>query len=304
MVCCYTSFSCFEHSPPSDHPESIARLAVLIDLISNEFPDLSIKDCPDVAEASLCLVHDKSYLDNLKSLKVTEQSAISLDTDTYFAHGSLDAALGAAGAVCSAVDDVVSGNELRAFCPIRPPGHHAEKDRAMGFCLFNNIMIAAEHALTYPDISKVCVLDFDVHHGNGSEQHALTNSNILYVSSQQEGIFPNSHYVKQKNILDYDLPDQATSEPYKKWLMEVAFPKIEAFNLDLLLISAGFDAHYKDPLASLIWTDRDYYWITEQLCHLAEKTCQGRLISVLEGGYDLEALTASVKQHLTSLINT
>jgi acetoin utilization deacetylase AcuC-like enzyme len=227
-----------------------------------------------------------------------------LDGDTVLSPGSGAAALHAAGAVAAAVDAVVKGDLKNAFCAVRPPGHHAERDLAMGFCIFNNVAVGAAQALDACGLDRVAIFDFDVHHGNGTQHIFDHDPRVLYASTHQSPLYPGTGAKNEKgvgNIVNAPLPPYAGSEEFRDACEEVILPALEKFRPDLILISAGFDAHRNDPLASLEFETEDYAWVTDELVGLAKTVCGGRIVSTLEGGYDLNALAESVTAHVYAL---
>jgi acetoin utilization deacetylase AcuC-like enzyme len=259
---------------------------------------------PPATRAQLERVHTPEYIEQVFAA-APRHGTVQLDADTLMSAGSLEAALHAAGAACAATDAVLHGDTLRAFCAVRPPGHHATHNRAMGFCLFNNIAVAAAHALATQGIQKIAVADFDVHHGNGSEDIFVHEPRVLYASSHQSPLYPGtgtSDGGPQDNIVNAPLPPGTGSDAFRAAWETALLPAIDRFRPQLLLISAGFDAHARDPLADLRLTTDDYRWITERLCALADRHAQGRVVSVLEGGYDLAALAECATTHVKALM--
>ena len=229
-----------------------------------------------------------------------------IDGDTFLSPGSLDAAFRAAGAVLRGVDMVLSGEVQNAFAAIRPPGHHAETDTAMGFCLFGNAALAAKHALDHHGLSRVVVVDFDVHHGNGTQDLLWDEKRALLITSQQMPLWPGSGRADEdgayENILNIPLPPESGGAEMRAAYQDLAFPRLRDFKPELIIISAGFDAHQDDPLANLNWSTQDFAWITAELCTIAQDLCGGRIVSTLEGGYDLNALSTACKAHVDELI--
>lgn len=298
--------SSLEHDTGPGHPESISRLkAVLSALSEPEFSALEPMDAPRGSVWDIKRVHDDEYIQSVFSA-VPETGFGHLDGDTVVSPGSGEAALYAVGGVCAAVDMVVEGKYKNAFAALRPPGHHAEKDRAMGFCLFNNVAIAAFHALELDGINRVAVMDFDVHHGNGTQQAFWDNENLFYASIHQSPCYPGTGSERERgafnNIVNAPIPPGSSGEDFKD-----AFGFIRSglkdFSPDLLIISAGFDAHVSDPLAELNLIEADFKWITLELLAIAELCSKGRVVSVLEGGYDTAALGTSVQTHVKCLMN-
>lgn len=301
----YTHPSSLRHDTGPGHPESIERLeAVLAALGEAAFDALVRRTAPRGSVWDIKRVHDDAYMQSVFAA-VPDHGFASLDADTILSPGSGEAALFAVGGACAAVDAVVGGEAQNAFCALRPPGHHAERDHAMGFCLFNNVAIAAFHALELPGIQRVAVMDFDVHHGNGTQQAFWDHENLLYTSTHQMPCYPGTGAERERgafgNIVNAPLPPGAGSDDFRDAFGFIR-PAIKDFAPDLVLISAGFDAHEADPLAQLNLTEEDFSWITEQLIAIAHASAGGRIVSVLEGGYDLHALARSVQAHVTALM--
>ena len=231
---------------------------------------------------------------------------IHIDSDTFVSHGSVEAALRGAGGACAAVDAVMEGWAKAAFVAMRPPGHHAEGDQAMGFCLFNNAAIAAHHARTRWHLKRVAVVDFDVHHGNGTQDIFYNDRDLFYASSHQHPCYPGTGLPHERgiagNILNMQLPPGSRGEEFREAWAYGILPALESFKPELLIISAGFDAHAADPLAQLRLNVSDFSWVTDELLALADRVCPGRVVSLLEGGYDLDALAASAAAHVRSLM--
>jgi len=256
------------------------------------------------AEDDLLRVHPKAYLDELRSAAPSDGWR-SLDADTHMSPGSLTAAWRAAGAAVRAVDMVLSGEAQNAFAAIRPPGHHAEQALPMGFCLFGNVAVAAKHALDHHGLSRVAIVDFDVHHGNGTQALVEDDPRILFASSQQMPLWPGtgepSDTGPHGTVINLALPPGSGGAAFRAAYEAHVLPRVDAFAPELILISAGFDGHRADPLANLMLDEADFAWITERLCDLADRHCGGRVVSCLEGGYDLKALAASARAHVTVL---
>ncbi|MGH1445974.1 MAG: histone deacetylase family protein [Cognatishimia sp.] len=300
----YSHDDCLAHVTPDGHPEQVARLTAIADELAG-FDALDRREAPECTDADILLCHPQSYLDHI----VTESPAsgwVMLDGDTHMSPGSLTAARRAVGANIAAVDAVMSGDVTNAFVATRPPGHHAETATPMGFCLFGNIAIAARHAMERHGLSRVTIVDFDVHHGNGTQALLWNEPRAQFFSSHQSPLWPGSGDANEigghNNIWNYPLPPHSGGAEMRKIYEREIFPAIERFEPELILISAGFDAHADDPLAQLNWQTSDFAWLTERLCDLASKHCQGRVVSTLEGGYDLRALAASVAAHVTVLM--
>lgn len=292
------------HDTGHSHPERAERLKVVQSLLDEApFSALPRVEAPAAGEDRLLLAHSYQYIDHVREM-IPDRGHEQIDADTIISPKSWDAAMHAAGAVCQAVDDVVTGQASRAFCAMRPPGHHAEPAMSLGFCLFNNIFIGARHAQEKHDIKKIAIVDFDVHHGNGTD--AMTrrhDGSILFISSHQYPLWPMTGLEEDndESVMNFTLAPESGSELFRKLYKEKVFPALNHFEPDLLMISAGFDAHRDDPLAQLNLDEEDFAWVTQELCRIADAHCGGRIISVLEGGYNLDALKASVAAHLKVL---
>ncbi|MEM7053242.1 MAG: histone deacetylase family protein [Pseudomonadota bacterium] len=293
-----THNDCSLYRPHASHPERPERLAAALRGIE-QIKNIELLEAEIVDAADLARVHDAEYLAQIEraeaSVNKTQQTEV-LDADTHAAVGSIHAARLAAGAACQAVDIALSRPGRSTFAIVRPPGHHAESNRAMGFCFFNSIAVAAARALKSFDIQRVAICDFDVHHGNGTEQIFVDDHRVLFASSHQHPLYPGTGTPDQPqadNIRNIGLPPGSGSNQFRDAWQHHLIPDIERFQPDLLLISAGFDAHWRDPLAQLDLKDEDFYWIGHQLHKVAQKHCKGRLVASLEGGYDLQALTES-----------
>ena len=298
--------ACLGHDPGEEHPECPDRLrAVLRAFDTEEFAELLREEAPVATPEQLCRVHPTGYVDAILGIRPAEGERVALDGDTLMSAGSAEAALRAAGAGVAAVDAVMRGEVRRAFCAVRPPGHHAEPGRPMGFCLFANAVIAARHAQAAHGAGRVAIVDFDVHHGNGSQACVEADASILYASSHQSPCYPGTGEAAERgvgNVFNAPLPPGADGARFRAAWSYPLLPAIEAFAPELIVISAGFDAHARDPLAQLRVREADFAWLTEALCALAERHAKGRVVSLLEGGYDLEALAASAAAHLRVLM--
>jgi acetoin utilization deacetylase AcuC-like enzyme len=297
---------CSNHVTPNGHPEQVARLAAITASLSDpKFDALVRKDAPMGSDDQIRLAHPQAYIDAIHAA-APHAGTVSLDADTHMSTGSLRAAMRAVGGVCAAVDDVLSGAVANAFCAMRPPGHHAEKTKAMGFCLFGSVAIAAKHALSNPSVSRVAIVDFDVHHGNGTQDLVWSDERINFVSSQQMPLWPGSGAASETgahgNVMNIPLDPESDGATYIRALDGDIIPRLVEFDPDLLIISAGFDAHRDDPLANLNWETEDFAEITRKLCIFAQESCGSRVVSVLEGGYDLDALGASVAAHVNVMM--
>lgn len=295
------------HDTGIAHPESVDRLHVIEQALSSPaFSGLQRVEpiIPADIQDKIGLVHSKAMIAKVLA-SIPPQGLANLDADTVVSPGSKQAALRAVAAVCDAVDKVCSGQNARAFCAVRPPGHHAMPDYAMGFCLFNNIAIAAEYARSQYGLKRIAIVDFDVHHGNGTQAVFYEQPQVLYASSHQWPHYPGTGHPSENgvgNIINVPLPSGSGGEVFREKYQQTILPAVQAFNPELILISAGFDAHRDDPLASLDLLEQDYRWITNELIAIADTCCQGRIISALEGGYNLRALANSVAVHVSSLM--
>ncbi len=300
----YTHESGLLHDTGFAHPERAARLQAVLDVIGKApFDAIPLKKSYPASEDRLLLAHPLSYIDHIRD-SIPDHGHAQIDADTILSPQSWDAALYAAGAVCLAVDDVMNGATTSAFCALRPPGHHAEPALSMGFCLFNNIFIGARHAQDRYGVKKIAIVDFDVHHGNGTD--AMTrrhDGSILFISSHQYPLWPMTGLEEDnvESVMNFTLPPHSGSKEFRSLYEQKIFPALDHFAPDLLMISAGFDAHRDDPLAQINLTEEDFEWVTQKLCVIANTHAGGRVISVLEGGYNLEALQQSVAAHLTVL---
>jgi acetoin utilization deacetylase AcuC-like enzyme len=297
--------ACLGHDPGSFHPESPDRLRAVQEALSaEEFALLDRREAPRGALEDIGRVHPRDYIEAVLAA-VPESGHAGLDADTILSPGSGEAALRAVGAVCAAVDAVMAGEGTNAFCAVRPPGHHAEPTRPMGFCLFNNIAIGAQRARQVHGLERAAVIDFDVHHGNGTQATFEENPHLFYASTHQSPLYPGTGARSETgvgNIVNVPLRPMSGTVQFQQAFNEVILPALDDFGPDFLFISAGFDAHRRDPLAQLDLVEADYAWVTEQLAGIAARHCRGRLVSVLEGGYDLGALGASAAAHVRVLM--
>ncbi len=301
----YTHPACLGHDPGGGHPESPARLrAVLQALDDPRFAALQRIEAPHATREQLLRVHDVDYVDSILS-GAPAQGHVRLDPDTVMSPGSPEAALRAAGAVCAAADAALRGETQRTFCAVRPPGHHATRDQAMGFCLFNSVAVAAAHALAVHGLERVAIVDFDVHHGNGSQDIFANDPRVLYASTHQAPLYPGTGAADEHgagNIFNAPLPPRAGSAEFRAAWEEILLPELDRFRPQLLLVSAGFDADARDPLAELQLHAGDYTWITHRLVELGRRHAGGRIVSALEGGYDLDALREGTAAHVAALM--
>jgi acetoin utilization deacetylase AcuC-like enzyme len=297
-----THKDCLKHVTPLGHPEQVARLNYVSDAL--KYLDLKRVDAPLASARDLLRAHPQTYIDRIAK-SVPQSSHRAIDADTHMSSGSYTAALRAAGGVLQAVDMVMEESVQNAFVATRPPGHHAERETAMGFCFFGNVSIGVKHALDHHGLARVAVIDFDVHHGNGTQDMLWDEPRTLLVTSHQSTLWPGTGTPDETgahdNIINVPLQPQSDGAHMRAAYERLAFPRLEAFAPELVLISAGFDAHHSDPLAELNWVEEDFVWLTQKLMALAQRHAKGRLVSVLEGGYDLPALASSVKVHVETL---
>jgi acetoin utilization deacetylase AcuC-like enzyme len=305
MLRLYTHSACLQHDPGPGHAERPARLrAVLQALDLDRYAALDRVEAPLATREQLLRVHSVAHVDRILA-GAPADGQHRLDEDTLMSAGSVEAAGRAAGANVAAVDAVLNGDCLRAFCAVRPPGHHATRDQAMGFCLFNNVAVAAAHALAAHGLKRVAIADFDVHHGNGTQAIFEREPRVLFVSSHQSPLYPGSGHEDERgvgNIVNGPLSPGAGSHEFRELWDSVLLPRLDAFRPQLVLVSAGFDAHRDDPLADIRLGHEDYAWVTERLVALARSHASGRLVSTLEGGYDLAALAACASAHVSALM--
>jgi acetoin utilization deacetylase AcuC-like enzyme len=302
----YTHPSCLDHDPGRYHPESPDRLrAVLEALDAPEFARLERREAPEASLDDIARVHPRGFVERMLAA-VPASGHVGIDADTVLSPESGRAALRAAGAVVAAVDAVVAGKADNAFCAVRPPGHHAEPLRAMGFCLFNNVAIGALRAREVHGLARVAVIDFDVHHGNGTQACFAEDASLFYASTHQFPLYPGTGAASETgvgNIVNVPLPPMAGSAEFRLGVTREILPALDAFRPEMVLISAGFDAHRSDPLAQLLLDESDYTWITERLLEIARQHAGGRVVATLEGGYDLAALGASAAAHVRVLMS-
>lgn len=300
---------CLDHETSRGHPECADRLrAVLGALEGDDFAGLERREAPLASEEQILRIHPAAHLAAVKAASASaaeDDGRVHLDPDTTASGGSYAAALRAAGAVCAGVDAVMEGSFANAFCAVRPPGHHAEPARAMGFCLLNNVAIGAAHARAVHGVERVAVVDFDVHHGNGTQAAFETDERLFYASTHQSPLYPGTGEASETgvgNILNLPLREGSGSGDLRRAVEAEIIPALRAFRPDLLIISAGFDGHRGDPLAGLNFETEDYYWITAILLDVADEICDGRVVSALEGGYNLVDLAASAAEHVRALM--
>lgn len=301
-----THSDCLAHVTPAGHPERVARLeAVLAALDAAEFAGLRREDAPLAEDAQLIRAHPARYLAMLEA-RTPSEGVEPLDADTYLGPHSVAAARRAAGAVVRGVDLVMAGEVANAFCAVRPPGHHAERETPMGFCLLGSAVVGARHALEAHGLERVAILDFDVHHGNGTQDLVWDDARIFFGSTQQMPLYPGSGARSETGahgqIVNAPLAPGAGGEAFRAAFETEIFPALVGHAPELIVISAGFDAHARDPLANLMLTEADFAWVTGRICEIADAACGDRVVSTLEGGYDLDALAASVAAHVRVLM--
>ncbi len=298
----FTHDACLAHDTGPGHAERPQRLEVVLQALRERIPDLEWRQAPRATRGQLLRVHDDELLQTVLETRPTAR--IHLDPDTLLSPGSAEAGLRAAGAVVAAVDAVLGGESKVAFCAVRPPGHHATARHAMGFCLFNGIAVAAAHALQHHGLDRVSILDFDVHHGNGTQAIFEDEPRVQYLSSHQMPLYPDTGDPRERgvgNVFNAALPPGAGSRRFREAWQEHLLPAIDAFAPQLVLVSAGFDAHWRDPLAQLQLDAEDYTWITAEIRAVADRHASGRIVSTLEGGYDLQALRECSIAHVAGL---
>ncbi len=297
---------CLLHITPQGHPERVARLeAINAALSAPEFSALRRVEAPMGTVEDVTRCHPRDYHDFIREA-VPQETFTGLDPDTFVSPKSYQAAMRGVGAVCLAADMVMAGEAQNAFCAIRPPGHHAEREKPMGFCLFGNIAIGAKRLLDHHGLKRVAVMDFDVHHGNGTQDLLWDEARTLFASTHQMPLYPGSGDRHETgahgNVLNVPLPPGAGGRAFRAAMEDLVLPALDDFAPEAVLISAGFDAHRDDPLAQMELVEDDFAWVTGRLCDLADKHAGGRVVSTLEGGYDLDALAASCAAHVKVLM--
>ena len=299
----YTHDSYLQHQVSPGHPERPERLTYLLSQLeaSGQLDNMEVVQAPLVDDADVLRAHEAAHLRFVTSMRAPDE-VVPLDPDTWLSPGSEIAARHAAGAVCDAVSAALDNTSRRSFCAVRPPGHHAESDAAMGFCIFNSIAIGALRALASGSAGRVAILDFDVHHGNGTVEICKEHPDVLVCSSFQHPYYPHRFYASDRdNVINTPLPAGSGSSAFRQAIEADWLPALASHQPDLILVSAGFDAHEADPLAQLNLQTDDFAWVTELITDQAQRYCQGRVVSVLEGGYDLDALADSVSAHIQVL---
>jgi acetoin utilization deacetylase AcuC-like enzyme len=298
--------ACLEHLTPMGHPERPDRLRAIEQALEDEkFQTLAREQAPLAPLEIVALCHPMDYVEAIRNAS-PEEGMVRLDADTSMSLGSYEAALRAVGAGMQAVDEVMTGKAANAFVAVRPPGHHTEVARPMGFCLFNNAAIAARYAQKKHGAERVAVVDFDVHHGNGSQDIFWSDKNVMYCSTHEMPLFPGTGAVSERGefntVVNAPLRAGDGGNAFRLAFETTILPRLREFKPDLLVISAGFDAHTRDPLANLNLVEADYTWVTQKLMEIADASAKGRIVSMLEGGYDLQGLARSVAAHVTALM--
>ena len=295
-----------DHRTPPGHPERADRIRAIERLLEAErFSSLLREQAPLATDEQIGRVHPQAYLDALRTAAPRE-GFVRVDADTTLSPGTMEAALRGAGAAARAVDEVMTGAVRNAFVAMRPPGHHAERTTPMGFCFFNNAAVAARHAQAAHGAERVAVLDWDVHHGNGTQDIFWSDPTVLYASTHEMPLYPGTGARSERGehgtVVNAPLRAGDDGEVFREALRTAVLPRMEAFGPDLIVISAGFDAHWRDPLANLRLIEADFAWATREVMAIAERRCGGRVVSLLEGGYDLDGLAKSVAAHVATLM--
>ncbi|MBT8101971.1 MAG: histone deacetylase family protein [Gammaproteobacteria bacterium] len=305
MAIAYISHrECLQHDTGEDHPENARRISAIEDqLIATGLLDvLRHFDAPEVTADQLLRVHAPAYLDAIAAM-VPESGYRRVDPDTVISAGSLQAARRAAGAVVTATDLVLNGEMESAFCSVRPPGHHAETNRAMGFCLYNNIAVGGAHALEAHGLNRIAIVDFDVHHGNGTEDIFKDDYRVLFCSTFQHPFYPFTALLEPAdNRVNVPLQAGAASDEFRAAVTDQWLPALDRFAPEMVFVSAGFDAHRDDDMSQVNLTDADFTWVTERIVEVAAKSASGRIVSTLEGGYELHSLARCVESHIRVLM--
>ena len=297
----FTHPSMLDHGVPPGHAEHPGRLAAVLKGLQPL--QLAKREAPHASREQIERVHGAAYIDALEAaFAQTNEGMVQLDPDTYATEGSREAVYRSAGALIAAVDAVLADEDDTAFCAVRPPGHHAEPDQMMGFCFFNNVAIGAMHALEAHGLARVAIVDFDVHHGNGSQIVAEREPRLFFASTHQSPLYPGTGDARETgidhNVANAPLPPGAGSAHFRAAMEQKILPALDAFEPELILVSAGFDAHDADPLAQLAFTEADYAWAARALREVSLRRCKGKLVSTLEGGYDLDALSRSAAAYV------
>jgi acetoin utilization deacetylase AcuC-like enzyme len=298
--------ACLEHDTGAGHPERPDRLRAIERALEDErFQTLAREQAPRAPLETIALVHPMDYVEAIGNAS-PEEGLVRLDADTSMSSGGFEAALRGVGGAMRAVDEVMNQKAANAFVAIRPPGHHAEVARPMGFCLFNNAAIAARYAQHRYDVERAAIVDFDVHHGNGSQDIFWSDKTVMYCSTHEMPLYPGTGAASERGehntIVNAPLSAGDGGDAFREAFDTVILPRLREFKPDIVVISAGFDAHTRDPLANLNLVEADYTWVTRKLMEIADASAQGRIVSLLEGGYDLQALSRSVAAHVTALM--
>jgi acetoin utilization deacetylase AcuC-like enzyme len=300
--------ACLNHLTPPGHPERPDRLRAIEEALADErFQLLAREQAPMAAQEIIALVHPMDYIEAIRKTAPSDgEGLVRLDADTSMSPGSFEAALRGAGGAVLAVDDVMNQKASNAFVAVRPPGHHAEVAKPMGFCLFNNAAIAARYAQDRYGVERAAIVDFDVHHGNGSQDIFWADKSVLYCSTHEMPLYPGTGAVSERGehntIVNAPLSAGDGGDAFREAFETAILPRLRNFKPDILVISAGFDAHTRDPLANLNLVEADYTWVTKKLMEIADDSAQGRIVSLLEGGYDLQGLARSAAAHVTALM--
>ena len=300
--------ACLDHRTPAGHPERPDRLRAIEQALEDErFQLLAREQALRAPLDIIALAHPMEYVEAIRDASPVE-GLVHIDADTSMSPGSFEAALRGAGGAMRAVDEVMNQKATNAFIAVRPPGHHAETARPMGFCLFNNAAIAARYAQKRYEVERVSIVDFDVHHGNGSQDIFWADKSVMYCSTHEMPLYPGTGSISERGehntVINAPLRAGDGGDAFREAFETVILPRLREFKPDILVISAGFDAHTRDPLANLNLVEADYTWVTKKLMDIADGSAQGRIVSVLEGGYDLQGLSRSVAAHVTALMGS